>query len=204
MDPSRVSTVAPPRRRGRSRSVAIDDIVQPSAHWRAVVIGLAVACLTLLLDQLSKWMVLRELGPDGPRDVVTVVPGVLRLIFVRNTGSAFGLFQGSSEVLKVFALVAVVLLGVYYARAAARDWVVALALGLQVGGAVGNIIDRFRHGYVVDFIDVPRWPTFNIADSAITVGVGLLIFALLFREHYQRPTAAPRDRARLSATPEDG
>jgi signal peptidase II len=114
--------------------------------------------------------------------VVTIIPNVLRLIFVRNTGSAFGMFQGSSDILKIVAVVAILLLGLYYARAAARDWVMALALGLQVGGALGNIVDRFRHGYVVDWIDFPRFPTFNIADSAITVGVILLIYVLLFRD----------------------
>jgi signal peptidase II len=122
---------------------------------------------------------------------------------VRNTGSAFGLFQGSSEIIKVLALGAVVVLALYYARAAARDWVLALALGLQVGGAAGNIIDRFRHGYVVDFIDVSRWPTFNVADSAITVGVGLLIFSLLFRDHHHVHAPPTTERGPLTASPED-
>jgi signal peptidase II len=140
------------------------------------------AALVLALDQLTKWIVLREFGPDGTRDLLTVIPGVLQVIYVRNTGSAFGLFQNASGLLTVAAIVAVCLLLVYFVRAAARDWVLALALGLQLGGAFGNIIDRFRHGHVVDWIDVPRWPTFNIADSAITVGVILLIYALLFRD----------------------
>jgi signal peptidase II len=144
--------------------------------------GLA-ACLTvLLLDQLSKWIVIRELGPGGERDVITIIPGALRLIFVRNTGSAFGLFQGSSDILKILAVVAVILLGVYYVRSATRDWLLSVAFGLQLGGALGNIMDRFRHGYVVDWIDLPRWPTFNVADSAITVGVVLLMYVILFRD----------------------
>jgi signal peptidase II len=67
---------------------------------------------------------------------------------------------------------------------------VSLALGLQLGGALGNIIDRFRHGYVVDFIDFPRFPTFNIADSAITVGVILLMYAVLFRDPNADKSAA--------------
>lgn len=138
--------------------------------------------LVLVLDQISKWIVLETLGPGATRDDVQIIPGLLRFDFVRNTGSAFGLFQGNSEVLKILALVAVVGLFVYYARSAARDWVIALALGLQLGGALGNIIDRFRHGYVVDFIAFPRFPTFNIADSAITIGVILLMFAILFRD----------------------
>jgi signal peptidase II len=137
---------------------------------------------TLLLDQLSKWVILETIGPDAARDVIAIVPGVLRLHFVRNTGSAFGLFQGNSDILKLLAIFAVVGLLVYYIRTASRDWLVALAVGLQLGGALGNITDRFRHGYVVDFIDFPRFPTFNVADSAITIGVILLMYALLFRD----------------------
>jgi signal peptidase II len=83
-------------------------------------------------------------------------------------------------VLKILAVVAVIGLMVYFARAAAHDRVLATALGLQLGGALGNIVDRFRHGYVVDWIDLPRWPTFNIADSGITVGVVLMMWVLLF------------------------
>lgn len=136
----------------------------------------------MALDLLSKRIVLDRLGPDGDRDVVTLIPGVLRLIFVRNTGSAFGLFQGSSELLKVLAVAAVAVLGIYYARAATRDALLAIALGLMVGGAFGNIIDRFRYGYVIDWIDLPRFPTFNLADSGITVGVVILMYCLLFRD----------------------
>jgi signal peptidase II len=147
-----------------------------------MLLGLMAIGGTFALDQLSKWIVLRELGPNGSRDVVEIIPGALRFIFVRNTGSAFGLFQGGSEWLKILAILAVILLAVYYVRTASKDWVLAIALGLQVGGALGNIVDRFRHGYVVDFVDVSSFPTFNIADSGITVGVILLMYALLFRD----------------------
>jgi signal peptidase II len=143
--------------------------------------GLTIV-LVLALDQLSKWIIIETIGPETPRTGVTIIPGVLEFIFVRNTGSAFGLFQNSSDVIKIAALVAVGILLIYYFRAASRDWVMSLALGLQLGGALGNIADRFRYGYVVDFINFPRFPTFNVADSAITIGVILLMFALLFRD----------------------
>lgn len=167
-------------------------------------LGLLAIAGTLALDQLSKWIVLRELGPNGSRDVVEIVPGVLRLIFVRNTGSAFGLFQGGAEWLKIVAVFAVILLAIYYVRQASKDWVLALALGLQVGGALGNIIDRFRHGYVVDWIDVSRWPTFNIADSGITIGVVLLMYSLLFRDPDRaRATQEPGQRTPLTTVTGD-
>lgn len=168
---------------------------------KSIVSASAAFVIILVLDQLSKWAILRELGPGASSDEIELIPGVLRFIFVRNTGSAFGLFQGSSEILKVVAIVAILALAAYYARAAARDWVLALALGLQLGGAIGNVIDRFRYGYVVDFINVPRWPTFNIADSAITVGVALLMYALLFRDpDRDTTTEVATDMARPSAS----
>jgi len=155
---------------------------------KPLALALVAALSVLALDLLSKRIVLDRLGPDGDRDVFTVIPGVLRFIYVRNTGSAFGLFQGSSEILKILAVVAVSLLGIYYARAAARDPLLAVALGMQIGGAFGNIIDRFRYGHVIDWIDFPRFPTFNIADSGITVGVVLLMYCLLFRDPDFRKT----------------
>lgn len=162
-------------------------LMQSTSQWRATAPALTAGLLALALDQFSKWIVLRSLGPGSDREAVTVIPHVLWFIFVRNTGSAFGLFQGSAGPLKVVAILAVLALAVYYMRAAKGDPIVSIALGLQVGGAIGNIVDRFRHGYVVDWIHVPRWPTFNIADSAITIGVVLLMYALIFRDGGGRP-----------------
>jgi signal peptidase II len=151
-----------------------------------LLVGALALILTVAFDQISKWIILETIGPNGSRELVEIIPGVLEFDFVRNTGSAFGMFQGNSEILKILALGAVVALFVYYVRSARHDWIVSLALGLQLGGALGNILDRFRHGYVVDFIEFPRFPTFNVADSAITVGVFLLMYAVLFRDGERR------------------
>lgn len=151
--------------------------------------GIVGAICVVALDQLSKWIVVRELGPDPGDRVVTIIPRLFRLIFVRNTGSAFGMFQGRSEVLKFVAIAAVIILAGYFLRTARNDWMIALALGLQVGGAAGNLIDRFHYSYVVDWIDFTHFPTFNVADSAITIGVVLLLYALIFR---LPEAAAPR------------
>lgn len=139
------------------------------------------ALLTIILDQVTKAIIISEIGPDASRRVIDILPSV-RFIFVRNTGSAFGLFQGQGSILTVLTLIALGFLAVFFYRNARRDPLVALALGLQIGGAIGNLIDRIRHDYVVDFIDVGSWPTFNLADSAITVGTVLLVYALLFRD----------------------
>ena len=141
----------------------------------------AIAVLVVTLDQLTKAWIIAEIGSDAGRRVIDLLPG-LRFIFVRNTGSAFGLFQGQGSILLVLVFVAIGFLCVFFYRNARRDPLIALALGLQIGGATGNLIDRLRFGYVVDFIDFPRFPTFNVADSAITIGTTLLIYALLFRD----------------------
>ncbi len=143
----------------------------------ALVMGLIV-----VVDQITKAIVLNRLGPDGDLNQVKIIPGFLRVIFVENTGAAFGMFQGKSPVLTVLALVVIGFLLVYFRRSIANSLWLAVALGLQLGGALGNVIDRFRHGFVVDFINVPKWPTFNVADSAITVGVFMLGFFLLTRD----------------------
>lgn len=184
---------------------AIDSPATHLSGIRVAALGVVAVVVTVILDQLSKAIVLRELGPDAGRHAVTLVPGVLDLRFVRNTGSAFGLFQGGSDWLKIVAILAVALLAVYFVREARHDWLLSLALGLQVGGALGNIIDRFQHGYVVDFIDFPRFPTFNIADSAITIGVILLMYGLMFRDtlHARHAQPAPARREPPVAAVED-
>ena len=147
-----------------------------------VLLAVAVAALVILADQLSKLAVLDVLGPHGDRTVIPIVPGLLRLIYVQNTGAAFGMFQGRSPVILVLAVAVIILLLYYFREAIAASRWLALALGLQIGGAIGNMIDRLNHGFVVDFINVPHWPTFNVADSAVTVGVIMLAIYLIGRD----------------------
>jgi len=152
-----------------------------------------VAAIVLVVDQLSKALVLTFLAPGAPHAEVVIVSGFLRLYYVENTGAAFGLFQGKNPLLAFLAFGVVVVLVVWF-RELVRLWSGALALGLQLGGAVGNLVDRFRHGFVVDFIDFSFWPTFNVADSAITIGVLLLLYVLLCREQQESARATQAER----------
>lgn len=155
----------------------------------------ALVLVVFLLDQITKEIMVRQIGPGADRRIIEVIPGVLDFRFVRNTGSAFGLFQGQSAIISVLAIGAISFLALYYLRHGRNDWLIAVAIGLQIGGAIGNVVDRFRYGYVVDFVDFPRFPTFNVADSAITVGVTLLMYALLFRDaHSAQPERSNSDR----------
>jgi signal peptidase II len=165
-----------------------------SRRWLAI--AAAVVPAVIMLDQLTKRLIWNTYGPAGERLESEMLGGLLRFHFVRNTGSAFGMFQGQTGVLTVATFFAIAFLALFFVRNARRDPIVAIALGLLIGGAVGNLIDRIRLGYVIDWIKLPNWPTFNVADSAITIGVVLLFFAILFRDMRdetleQRESGAP-------------
>jgi len=144
-------------------------------NWRNVVFFL-VALLVLVADQISKAWIKASLA----RGQALFDIGLLRITNIQNTGAAFGLFPDQTFTLTVVAsigAVALLLCGVFTQRCLPfLDNVLGkLVLGLILGGTVGNLVDLLRFGYVTDFIDFKIWPTFNVADSAVTVGV--IIFA---------------------------
>lgn len=140
---------------------------------RAVRRAGLTALLTLAGDQLSKVLVVAALDRG---DTAAVFPGI-EIVNVRNTGVAFSLFSGGSAPV-VAAVAAAVALAIAWTGLARRGGELWLPVGLLVGGAAGNLVDRVRGEGVVDFIDLPLWPAFNVADVAITVGVVLLVFVL--------------------------
>jgi signal peptidase II len=133
----------------------------------------AVALATVAADQAVKALV-RATIERG--EEVELVLGI-QLVNVRNRGIAFGLFAGGGVLLVVFALAALTALLVFFARHRHRP-LVWLPTGLLIGGAVGNLIDRTVEGAVTDFVDLPLWPAFNLADVAITFGVLTLLYVL--------------------------
>ena len=140
--------------------------------------GFLLAFAMIVLDQLSKWWILSVVMQPPRRVPVT---GFFDLVLVLNRGVSFGMLGGAPEwvagALIVFAVLLAAALGIWMWRA--QTMLLTLALGLVIGGAIGNVIDRIRFGAVVDFLDFYvgdyHWPAFNVADSAITVGVILLI-----------------------------
>jgi signal peptidase II len=129
--------------------------------------------LVLLVDQLSKRLVQSGLsrGEEDP-----IFPGIT-LVHVRNEGVAFGAFSGGKAIVVVIIALALIALIVYFATHLDRP-LVWLPTGLLVGGAIGNIFDRIRDGAVTDFIKLPAWPAFNVADIAITAGVLALLYVV--------------------------
>jgi len=169
--------------------------VAPAAHehgWRALLKpSLLIAALVIIgLDQATKAMIDASLPLYQS---VTIIPGFLDLTHVRNTGAAFGLLNTSDLPMKdiamiAMALVAIAAIGAYGATLRADEHVARAGLALVLGGAIGNLIDRARQGYVLDFVDVysGHWHfwAFNVADAAITMGAILVIFDLLgLRRH---------------------
>jgi signal peptidase II len=145
-----------------------------------VILGVVVAVIAVA-DQWSKSWVASTLGPGSDQREIEIVPSVLRFFYVENTGAAFGMFRDNAALLLALSVIVVAALLVLFFQMIVASRLLGFAFGLQFGGAAGNMVDRMRLGYVVDFIDVPRFPTFNVADSAITVGVVLLAYVLLVR-----------------------
>ncbi len=158
----------------------------PQGKWQNVVFFLT-ALLAVAADQLSKIWIRSNLA----RGELLPETGLFRLTHVHNTGAAFGLFQDQTFPLTIVALIGIVALLLFalliYRRFPFLDSRLGKpALGLVLGGTVGNLIDRLRLGYVTDFLDIGVWPAFNIADSAITVGVVLFVYSFLFLTRAKR------------------
>ncbi|MDQ3676109.1 MAG: signal peptidase II [Actinomycetota bacterium] len=133
----------------------------------------AVLIAVLAADQIVKEIVTSTLDRGQEETIV----GGVQIVNVRNTGVAFGQLQDGGAILVVIIVVAVAALLAFFARQARRRWM-WLPTGLLLGGAVGNIVDRVREGAVVDFIKLPHWPAFNVADIAITCGVIVLLLVM--------------------------
>ena len=146
-------------------------------------IALPIAALVVLLDQLTKLWIQEHMVLYTTR---TVIPGFFNIVHVLNRGAAFGFLNRSDiqwQTYFFFAATALAVMIIFHLLRMARDddKLLITGLGLILGGAVGNLIDRIRQGLVIDFFDFRIWPVFNVADIAIVLGVAGMIFAILFR-----------------------
>jgi len=143
-----------------------------------------IAAVVVIVDRITKIFVERHFGdPYGPRQVVD---HVLFLTVTRNAGAAFGIFQNFTLGFLVISTLVMIGILIYYWRLPASDWSGRLGLALVFGGAIANAYDRAVKGSVVDFIQVPHWPIFNVADSAVTVGVTLLLLGTFWANRRPR------------------
>ena len=152
----------------------------------ALIAGVAVA--VFVLDRITKAAVVANLQLNETREVVG---DYVRISHVRNTGAAFGLLPERTTLLSVLSVFAVVAILYYYRTMTMRSPFIAITLGMQLGGAIGNLVDRLGQGYVVDFVDVGvgsvRFWSFNVADSSIVVGIALVTFLLWIEERKAAP-----------------
>ena len=158
-------------------AVAGATVERRATRWGLFI---AIAVAVVIVDQLTKSWLVANVQPGG---AIEIVGDWLRLIHGRNNGGLFGLFGGSAAVLALASLGVIGLIVAYHARSK-PNVVLTIALGLLLGGAIGNLIDRLRFGYVIDFVDAGigtlRFYTFNVADSAISIAILLLILLALF------------------------
>jgi len=138
----------------------------------------AIVLAALVADQVTKHIVASNLSLGEGLHVV----GPFSIRHVQNSGIAFGLFSNATAGVIVVTAIAVAWMLVYFARSGGRHPVLPVALGLVIGGSVSNLADRVRLGFVTDFLDFRYWPAFNLADSFIVIGVGILLAALLLAE----------------------
>lgn len=151
---------------------------------RAYRLLLTLAAVVFVVDQLTKWWIVMNV-PFNPMHVhgggedIEVIPGFFYIIHVGNTGAAWSIFSGQSLLLALLALATLV--GIYFWRHSLglRDRITQISFGLLCGGIVGNLLDRLLHEHVIDFVDLHFgtyiYPTFNVADSGICIGVGLYL-----------------------------
>jgi signal peptidase II len=138
--------------------------------WARAAVVLAVV---LAADQIVKALVTASLQRGEEREIVSFA----KLVNTRNTGVAFGQLQNGGTIVTVVIVLALAALLVFFARNAQRP-LVWLPTGMLLGGALGNIVDRIREGAVVDFLKLPHWPAFNVADASITIGVVILLVVI--------------------------
>ena len=147
---------------------------------------LLVAAAVVALDQLTKWYIRENVlrGDAWPSDGWWI-----KIVHITNSGAAFGIFQGAGPLLAVTSVLGMAFILIYLFNPGFAHPIMRLGLAFMLGGAVGNLIDRVIEGKVVDFIKVPNWPAFNVADSAITIGVLCLLWAML-RDPGQKTSAS--------------
>ena len=165
-----------------------------------------VALTVLILDQITKWLVVTNLPLGAEWAPIPWLANSLVITHTTNTGAAFGLAPDAGWIFVIIAVFVILGIIFYYDKLPTDHWMVRVALGLLLGGSIGNLIDRLTRGSVVDFIDLRIWPIFNVADSAIVVGVFIMFYYLLKEEKAikARNAAAATAAAQVEPTPADG
>lgn len=154
----------------------------------AFLIGLVTVIVAL--DQWTKLLVTHKLAIGESISPIAFLADFFQIVNWHNTGAAFGLFQNANVVLLIVSLLIGIIVLFYYQMIKPKDWLAKASLALIFAGAIGNIIDRIKFGYVIDFLAFGRFPVFNVADSAVTIGVFLMLFHFFNEDQKAKKTNA--------------
>ena len=158
-----------------------------------------IATVIIALDQWTKWLVRSNIpaGQSWLPDSLQWLSPYARIVHWYNKGAAFGIFQEGSMIFTVLAFIVSAAIIYYYPQVSSQDWPLRLAMSMQLGGAIGNLIDRLTLGHVTDFLSVGTFPVFNIADSSISVGCVVLLLGVWWQERNakkEKPQASAHDQ----------
>lgn len=154
----------------------------------------------ILLDLLTKELVRARLQYSEIWAPWEWLMPYMRIVNWQNSGAAFGMLQGFAGVFSVLSIIVAVVIIYYFPQVSKEDWTLRLAMGMQLGGAVGNLIDRIRFdGNVTDFISIGNFPVFNVADASISVGVAVLILGMWYKEQQEKKQI--KDTAQIDSPP---
>ena len=151
-----------------------------------------IAGLLITLDQLTKYIVRTNLEFGQIWMPWKWLEPYARIIHINNTGAAFGLFKGANSIFMVLAVIVAGAIIYYFPSISRKDWLIRVALSMQLAGAVGNLIDRIIFGQVTDFISVGTFPVWNVADASITVGVAILLIGMWVQEKREKKAKSVR------------
>ena len=162
-----------------------------------------VAGLIIALDQWTKYLVRSNLQIGEVWDALPWLTPFARILHWHNTGVAFGMFQNAGNIFKILPIIISLAIIIIFPSVPAKDWYLRVAMILQLGGAVGNLIDRLTIGYVVDFISIGKFAVFNVADSSITIGVGVLLLGMWLQERKEKKQELVESSLDESSSPEE-
>lgn len=155
--------------------------------------------LIVALDQWTKWLVRTNIpfGSAWMPDGWEWLKPYMRIVNWANAGAAFGMFQNGNVIFAILAVIVIIVILYYYPLVDRSDWFLRIAMGMQLAGATGNLVDRLTFGMVTDFISMGSFPVWNVADASITVGVGVLLLGVFLKERASKKSdiSVPADSA---------
>lgn len=161
-------------------------------YWREYLTLISISGTIIILDQTTKSIIRANLALGEMWSPWAWLEPYVRIVHVKNTGAAFGMLQSFGDVFMILAIIVALAILYYYPQMPRQDRILRLAMGMQFGGAIGNLIDRLTIGWVTDFVSLGNFPVFNIADASISIGVAILLLGTWWRDRRQPvPMEAP-------------